>query len=248
MANSFTAAINELRISVLRFKTLVRVPGKLVVFATMFFAVVMETVMDLLPTLTMRAMMLLALGILVIYYFSKWEIPFRRDAATFGHVDDGKLASRKGVVILVGLDSANADNPVIKLLKRVPHLERIALVGTPEVQERGIFDTIVQEFLPATGHNLEASRIKIWHGGNADSVAASHEATEQALTWLLSEGYGPQELVVDITLGRRSMMLGADRAAVTLSVETQYLGQRWDHTANRPIPNSEAFKVVSEYY
>lgn len=237
----------ELRISFIRFKAVMKIPSALAIVTIVFVSVATETLTDVVSSLQSRLILMAGLGILVIIFFKKWEIPFRREAASFGQVDDDKLVHRKGLVILVGLDD-KPEKPITKLLKAARSAEFIAFVGTPEVKAKGSFDKLIDSILPAAGLNIASENILVLDRANAFSVADSHAQANEAINWMFSKGLSPAEIVVDISEGSRSMHMGSDRAAHALSVEVQYLGPIWNHVENAPIPGSSAFKVVSEIY
>lgn len=246
--NKFHAFVGELRVSILRFKAVVKIPSGFMVAALTFITVATQTVTDLTPTMWQRGLLLAGLGVMTIILFRRWEKGFTRSEASFGQVDDGKLANRKALVVTLGLKSDRPDSAFAKLLSQAKNANAIALIVTHEVEDLNVLDRITKQLLPASGFSGDMNHVRTWIQGSAQSVADAHQCVTEALTWLLQSGYAPYEIAVDISDGRRPTHLGAAFAAQDLSVEVQYLGPQWNHVTDQPMEGSEAFKVVSELY
>lgn len=248
MRNMAVTYYRELRISLIRFKAVMKVPSALAIVTIVFVSVATETLTDTFDSLHDRLILMAGLGVLVVIFFKKWEIPFRREAATFGQVDDDKLVHRKGLIVLVGLESAKLGRAAAPLFQSARSAEIIAFVGTPEVRAKGIFEELSERLMPAAGLNIPSQKIKTLDRGNALVISDFYEQTNEAINWMLSKGYQPSEIVVDISEGRRAMYFGAEQAARALSVEVQYWGAIWDPIQTVRIEGSKAFKVISEIY
>lgn len=165
-----------------------------------------------------------------------------------GTTGSGKLADRRGAVIILGLDSAHGGSPAARLLADLPNLRFLALIGTPETRDMNVASLLLDKIAPAAGVNLDGVVIRTWHDGNAESVADAHMATTEALHWMGSRGLDASEMIVDVSAGRRAAAFGANNAADALFVETQYLAADWDKNTNKPIPGTASFKVITTFH
>jgi hypothetical protein len=160
---------------------------------------------------------------------------------------DRQLAGRRAAVVVVGLDSDQPDSALSRLLARADRLEFLALLGTPETRAGKITEQIPR-LLAMHGREIVAANIRIWDENHALSVADFAESATEALGWLARHGVGPEEIVADITAGRRPSGFGVVQAADSVRVESQYLASRWDHEANRPRPDQLSFRLVTAYW
>lgn len=155
-----------------------------------------------------------------------------------------KLARRRGVVVLVGLDSATPGTTFARLCSTVEQLDYLALVATPQGMELGVVDTLLQRLLPASGKTPLG--LRVWEHNEAESMASVESSVAEAIDWMLTQGLHPSQVVVDVTKGRRSMAFGALIAADHAGVEVQYLAAEWHHLDNKPRPGTQDFRVVKE--
>jgi hypothetical protein len=185
---------------------------------------------------------------LTAYLFARWQRQFAAtlDIERLDQPGTEKLASRRGVVVLVGLDSADPGTTFTRLLATAARLEYLALIATPQVEVRGVVPALVGPLMAVSGRDLAASRIRVWDRNEAEAMSDVDESVTEAIEWMGRHGVHPSEIVVDVTKGRRSMAFGALEAADRLDVEVQYLAAEWHHLDNKPRPGTEGFRVVAE--
>lgn len=155
-----------------------------------------------------------------------------------------RLAERRGLVILVGLDSATPGTTLMRLLHEAEHVEYVALITSAEDDQLGVTSKILETLIPASGRELPHGQIRVWGGNNAESLPQIEESVGKAVAWMVRHGLHPSEIVVDVTKGRRSMEFGALIGADRSHVEVQYLAADWHHLDNRPRPGTEGFVLV----
>lgn len=165
----------------------------------------------------------------------------------FGVCGDARLGRRRGVVVLVGLESDRAGSSLERLLVGAKNLEFIAFVGTHETRQSGVIDRVRSRVFAAAGVDIPAENIRVWEHNHAMSVGDFAESTSEALAWLTRCGVTGDEVVVDISEGRRMAGFGALQAADSYRAETQYLAYAWDHHSHRPLTEQRSFRVVSSY-
>jgi len=159
-----------------------------------------------------------------------------------------RLGQRRGVVVLVGLDSAEPGTTFLRLLETASRIEYLALIATPQTELRAVVPTMITRLLPRSGRTVPASRIRVWDQNSAESLASVEQSVSEAIAWMTRHGLHPSEIVVDASKGRRSMQFGALIAADHLMVELQYLAADWHQLDNRPRAGSEEFSVVREHW
>ena len=160
---------------------------------------------------------------------------------------DRQLAGRRAAVVVVGLDSDKPDSALSRLLARAERLEYLALLGTHETRAAKLTEQ-VPRLLAMHGRELPAANIRIWDENHSLSVADFAESATEALGWLARHDVAPEEIVADISAGRRPAGFGVVQASDTVRVESQYLACRWDHEANRPVPDELSFRLVTAYW
>src|SRR5665811_72624 len=72
--------------------------------------------------------------------FARWQRRFSAalQPKALGQPGTAKLTSRRGAVVLVGLDSADPGTTFTRLLATAEHLEYLALIATPQAEVRGV--------------------------------------------------------------------------------------------------------------
>lgn len=165
-----------------------------------------------------------------------------------GQPGTAKLRARRGLIVLIGLDSDDPTGPLAQLLDHTPTLELLALVGTPQTAERGIAERLTTNLLTAWGHPLETANVRVYEHNHAESVADNHHSVADAIRWMTNQGLRPGEIVVDVTKGRRPMGYGAIGAADAAGIEAQYLTWAWDTVCDAPILERQEFKLITELY
>lgn len=65
---------------------------------------------------------------------------------------------------------------------------------------------------------------------------------------MLRNGLDRNDIVVDVTAGRRSFCHGAFIAAEAEKIETQLVSDAWDHTTNKRVTGEETIKLIQEHY
>ena len=180
--------------------------------------------------------------------FVRWQHRFAAtlDPTKVDQPGTAKLASRRGAVVLVGLDSADPGTTFARLLATAERLEYLALIATPQSEVRGVVPALLGPLLALSGRHLATSRIRVWDRNEAEAMGDVEESVTEAIEWMGRHGLHPSEIIVDVTKGRRSMAFGALIAAGRADVEVQYLAAEWHHLDNKPRPGTEGFRVVAE--
>ncbi len=158
-----------------------------------------------------------------------------------------KLADRRGVVVLVGLDSAEPGTTFLRLLTTAQELEYLGLVTTPQAVMRGVV-TALEGQIKRAPQAFTHQQIRLWDRVHAQTMADTEQAVTEAINWMLRQGLHPSQIVVDVTKGRRPMQFGALIAAEHARVEVQYLAAEWHHLDDRPLPGSADFTVVHTHW
>lgn len=158
--------------------------------------------------------------------------------------DESRLALRRGLVVVVGLDSANPGTTFLRLLAAAKECELVALVTTVQDDELGVTSDLVEKVMPLSGRSFPIGNVRLWGGNSAESLTDAENSVTEALAWLRRHGLHPSEMVVDVSKGRRSMQFGALIAADRASVEVQYLAADWHPLDNRPKEGTHDFFVV----
>lgn len=182
--------------------------------------------------------------------FVRWEQRFAGSfgPATLDQPGTAKLASRRGAVVLVGLDSADPGTTFTRLLRVASRLEYLALISTPQANIRGVVPALLGPLMSVSGRSLDAGCIHVWDRNEAEAMGDVEKSVTEAIEWMGRQGLHPSEIVVDVTKGRRSMAFGALFAADRAGVEVQYLAAEWHHLDNTPRPGTEGFSVVSPHW
>ena len=224
-------------------------PGGMALCTLIFGTVAGQAVTDALGSMTAKFAALGLSGLGAVVCYARWDRSYQAAsvADAYGKSGTARLPQRRGLVLLLGLDSGDPQAAATQLLASLPNLEYLAMVGTPETTARSVSATLVEKVLPRVGPALPAAHVRLWDFGNAASVSDAEEATSEALRWLMAKGLAPEEIVVDISSGRRPMTYGAKDAADDVEVETQYLAEEWDTKTNAPIAGTKHFKVVKTY-
>lgn len=225
-------------------------PGALAVLVIVLGELLVSGLDAMLNTGRERTLSIATVGCVMLVIAWRWSGRLAGDVAgdAYGCPGTQKLPGRRGLVVLVGLDSAEPDSPAVSLFSMCPAVDYVAFVGTPETAQLGVVDTLVDKVLPAVGVTLDKSRTRRWEFGHAESVSAAEESVAEALRWMLGRGLDASEVVVDVSAGRRAMAYGAKDAADEHLVETHYLAAAWDTVANRPIAGTSSFKVIKAFH
>ena len=158
--------------------------------------------------------------------------------------DESRLARRRGLVVVVGLDSAQPGTTFLRLLAAAQECEFVALVTTVQDDELGVTGDLVDKVMPLAGRAFPVGNVRVWGGNSAESLTDAETSVTEALAWLRRHGLHPSQMVVDVSKGRRSMQFGALIAADRASVEVQYLAADWHPLDNRPKEGTHDFFVV----
>lgn len=237
------------RATLSRLKLIFGIPPFLAIAGYVLVESLIEIICGALPTWQAQLLWLGTLAAAALFAFHRWNTKVTRtlDASHLGRSGTDRLHTRRGLIVLLGLDSQREDGAVAKLLASTPNVEYLALLGTPETQSRHVAADIVEKLAPAMGHRIAASHVRIFEqGNNSQSVADFEQDTTDAIAWMLRQGLEAFEIVVDTSAGRRAMGYGALIAAENADVEVQYLALAWNHMANQPVPGAEMFKVGRE--
>jgi hypothetical protein len=195
---------------------------------------------------------LAALAAAILWLFSRYRNSYT--AATRANTDPSdqatstRLANKRALIVVMGLDSADPGSPLAALLSRFPTLDYLILLGTPETKALGVSSRVTHQLLAASGHNLPADHLWVLEQAESHSLTDFELATRQAITWLLRHGVEVDQIVCDVTGGKRAMGFGVLTAADRAGVETHYLSARWDHLAKRPIPGSATWQVARDMH
>ena len=180
--------------------------------------------------------------------FLRWH---RRIAAALAPVlerpGSTKLNTRRGVIVLIGLDSAEPGTTFLRLLADTPQLEYLALITTPQAMARGVIDALLN-MLKRSGRTLPRERVRIWDRNSAEEMADTEQSVTEAIAWMQRHQLHASEIVIDVTKGRRPMHFGALIAGSRAQVELQYLAAEWHHLDDRPTTGSAEFTVVHEHW
>lgn len=235
---------NRVKTTLTRFRVLLGVPSSLVVVAFFFATLVGEMLTDAVGSVQARLVALGVLGVVAAGLVLRWDSKLR--SGRIGLVDDTKLAHRRGLVVVLGLESDAPDSDVARLFTLTPRAEFVALLATPLVPgQRDVPREVESRLMPAAGMTLPSGHVKVIAEGGYQSVADFRNSTERAIDWMLSQGLNRHEIVVHVCEVSRHMLLGANQAADKARVETQIFSAPRDSNGRRR--NSGTFKVVEEY-
>lgn len=187
-----------------------------------------------------------ALARVALWVFVRWNASLAVNSSPSTGAPTANLASRRGLVVLTGLNSDRPDSATARLLASVPSLEYLVLVGTPQTRERKVAQKVVASLLPLAGHRLDRRHVRILTDASADSVSGFEAATFEAVSWLGRAGLAPSDIIVDVSEGRRAMGFGALVAAQSLGVDTQFLANVYDDSGLHKLPWTD-FKTVSRH-
>ena len=154
------------------------------------------------------------------------------------------MSERRGLVVLIGLDSASPGTTFLRLINEAQEAEYLALITTSEDDSLGVTAKLTEKFLPLAKNQFEPGKTRIWGGNNAESLPGIEHSVTEAIDWMFRHGLHPSEIVVDATKGRRTMEFGALIAADRQNVEVQYLAADWHHMDDRPRHGTEGFRLV----
>lgn len=237
------------RTTLARARVVFGVPSALVLAGVLLSQSIVEIVLDHLTTWQSTLAWVGVWTVIALVAFDRWNRDLSGTiASTLGQSGQERLAARRGLVVVCGLDSDRPGSPTAKLLAACPNVEYLALIGTPETQMLGVAHRVVGELAPSMGVVMPATHVRVLEqGNNAQSVADFEQATTDAIGWMLRHGLDPDDIVVDTSCGRRAMGYGALIAAENHAVEVQYLACAWDPTTNTPVTGKEMFKVVRQH-
>jgi hypothetical protein len=176
--------------------------------------------------------------------FARWNHRMRTSAPMDGTASDS-LSQRRGLVVLVGLDSDRPDGPTARLLAEASAAEYIVLLGTAQTRERRVAERVLGILAPASGRTFEPGAVRVVTDASAVCVSEFEEATLDAIAWLRRKGLSTADIVVDVSEGRRAMGFGAVRAAESEHVDTQYLASSYDPTGSVRLPRGQWKTVES---
>lgn len=247
-----TTLVAQLHRDTSRLRYIIGIPGALAVTTVIFSQMVALEVETILDTHTEKLAVLIGCATLMLLLAFQWARALPSEQHTsgtgvYGTSGEGKLAARRGAVIVLGLDSAHPKSAAAHLLAQLPNLDYLALVGTPQTAEKKIAQNLLSMIAPACGRHLDPSHTRVWEFGAAESISDTEEAVTEALRWMTGRGLRGAQLIVDVSSGRRAMTYGAKDAADEFEVETQYLASAWDPATNRPIPGTAMFKIIKAY-
>lgn len=242
-----------MRSHILRTKHLLGIPSVLAITSLMLGAAIMELAADLLDNqLLLEAGWVALLGCIVgASLFRTWrqiDVLSTTGTDNVGQPGTVQMGSRRGLVLVVGLESASPTSPAMKVLLAGRKLEWVALVGTEQTLARQVEKTIKDTLAPAAGLTLDTTHVRVFSHNNAEFISDAEQSVSEAIAWMRRNGLADHEIVVDVTAGRRSFCHGAFLAALEHHVETQLVTDAWDHTSARRISGAETIKLVRELY
>jgi hypothetical protein len=189
-------------------------------------------------------------GAVALYAFLRYRRSYlasaKRMATRVIDGSTGRLDSKRALICVIGLESGRATSPLALLLSQLPHLDYLVLLGTPESKALGVSSVITHELLASAGFVLPPSHVLISEQGDSYSMEDFDLAARQAVSWLTNKGVALNEIVCDITAGKRAMGFGVLLAADRTGVEVQYRDSNWDHHAKSHVPGRLIWKTVSE--
>jgi hypothetical protein len=190
------------------------------------------------------------IGCAAIYVF----LNYRRNFSASGQkmrarVIDGsttRLGTKRALICVIGLESGRATSPLALLLSQLSRLDYLVLLGTPETKALGVSSQITHELLGASGFYLGSDQVLINEQGDSYSMDDFDLSCRQAVSWLTHREVDADEIVCDITAGKRAMGFGVLLAADHVGVEVQYRDSNWDHTGRNRVPGRLVWKNIHE--
>lgn len=244
------AGLNPLATEWRRFRIVFGIPSVILVIGVLFTQSLINVLTNHL-SLSSDVLWLACLGAglfaaLVRYRWSYQRATKESQSSTSDHTGP-RLSTKRCLVCVIGLDSASASSPLAVLLSQFKNLEYLVLLGTSETRALGVANQITHQMLGAAGLILGPDQILVSEQGDAGTMDDFDLATRQAISWLLHRGATVDEIICDVTAGKRAMGFGVLLAADRAGIETQYLDSGWDHLAMRQVPGRLSFKVAREF-
>ncbi len=161
----------------------------------------------------------------------------RRSRRRRGGGREGEFQERRrGVLFTVGLKGVERGSLLDLVVDRLEP-EVVGLLVTSETAEL----SGIEEFKRRSRVAVTIERVDL------DDWEGCRRATRRALDELLDRGLGPDELVVDITGGPKTLSLAAFLAAEDHQVETQYVKSDFDPVTKDRVPGTERQVLLTTY-
>jgi len=161
----------------------------------------------------------------------------RRSRRRRGGGREGEFQERRrGVLFTVGLKGVERGSLLDLVVDRLEP-EVVGLLVTSETAEL----SGIEEFKRRSRVAVTIERVDL------DDWEGCRRATGRALDELLDRGLGPDELVVDITGGPKTLSLAAFLAAEDHQVETQYIKSDFDPVTKDRVPGTERQVLLTTY-
>lgn len=155
-----------------------------------------------------------------------------------------RLSTKRALICVIGLESGRSTSPLALLLSQLSRLDYLVLLGTPETKALGVSSQITHELLGASGFSLGPDQVLINEQGDSYSMDDFDLSCRQAASWLIHRGVDTDEIVCDITAGKRAMGFGVLLAADHLGIEAQYRDSNLDHTGRNRVPGRLVWKNI----
>jgi CRISPR-associated protein (Cas_Cas02710) len=157
--------------------------------------------------------------------------------------DIGQLAAfqvpRRGVIFTLGLHS-NKPNSVVHIVLEQLKPEVIGFLGTPKTDEANTVGNL------CSGLSLQKTQCKseVWEPAEIEEGKIK---TGMVIDWMLKQGLGKREIVLDLTGGTVAMSVAAFMAAEERRIDCQYIYSEFDKIKNQFIPGSQKPILITSY-
>lgn len=243
MANPFSGV----KLAIQRFPKVVNLPGRLA-FAILAFVSyvpnVMADVADYFGGVPAEVFLAAAIAIWILFEFYRFNRNYSAKQKQIKVGSQSKhLASKRAAVVTLGLHSADAESELTKFLSLVPNLEYIAFLGTAETAENKVLSDVVSKIINVFT-SIKKENIRAWENANSLNMKDFYTNGKDAIDWLISQGVASEEILVEVSAGRRPMVFGAQAAGQKRGIEVVYLGYTWDHLSRTAIKTSQVPVVL----
>jgi hypothetical protein len=157
--------------------------------------------------------------------------------------DIGQLAAfqvpRRGVLFTLGLHSDKPNSVVYLVLEQLKP-EVVGFLGTTETDEANIVGNLCSLL------SLQKTQCKseVWEPAE---IQEGKIKTGLVVDWMLKQGLGKRDIVLDLTGGRVDMSIAAFMAAEERRIDSQYIYSEFDKIKNQFIPGSQKPILITNY-
>jgi hypothetical protein len=186
-------------------------------------------------------MLLLGMSFLMLYliFISIRDFRERRRRPP----DIGQLAAfqvqRRGIVFTLGLNSNNPESVVNIVLEQLKP-EFVGFLGTPETDESNMVGNLCSVL------RLQKAQCKseVWE---LAEIEEGKIKTGMVIDWMLKQGLGKREIVLDLTGGTVAMSVAAFMAAEERRIDCQYIYSEFHKIKKELIPGSQKPILITNY-